>query len=64
MKCFIDLQLDQAYEIIDIVSTAYNEFFLNNYNSLFKNQAVAVQDKYDKILKSRACYNKMTDNNQ
>ena len=64
LQDYIDLQLNQAYEIIDIVSTEQNEFILNNYNRSLKNQAVAVQNKYDKILKNRTYYNKMTVYNQ
>lgn len=58
MQDFINLQLDQVYETIDIVSTDQDDLNLNDYNASLKKQAVAIQDKYDKALKSKAYYNK------
>ena len=58
MQAFIDLQFNHAYEIIDIVCTDRYKFNQNNYNDSLKKQAVAIQDKYEKVFKSKAYYNK------
>ena len=58
MQDFIDLQLEHAYEVIDIVCTDQYKFNLNNYNNSLKKQAVAIQDKYEKVFKSKAYYDK------
>ncbi|HZK72013.1 MAG TPA: hypothetical protein VFD03_10945 [Clostridia bacterium] len=58
MQDFIDLQLDHAYEVIDIVCTNQYKFNQNNYNNSLKKQAFAIQDKYEKVFKSKAYYNK------
>ncbi|MBK5261390.1 MAG: hypothetical protein JJE17_02305 [Peptostreptococcaceae bacterium] len=58
MQDFIDLQFNHAYEIIDIVCTDRYKFNQNNYNDSLKKQAVAIQDKYVKVFKSKAYYNK------
>lgn len=59
LQDFIDLQLDQAYEIIDIVCTDQYKLNQNNYNSSLKKQAFEIQDKFEKAFKSKAYYNKM-----
>ena len=58
MQDFVDLQFNHAYEIIDIVCTDRYKFNQNNYNDSLKKQAVAIQDKYEKIFKSKAYYTK------
>jgi|SRR5665648_146611 len=60
LQDFIDLQLDHAYEVIDIVCTDQYKFNQNDYNSSLKKQAFAIQDKYEKVFKSKAYYNKMS----
>ncbi|HZK71358.1 MAG TPA: hypothetical protein VFD03_07550 [Clostridia bacterium] len=60
MQDFIDLQFNHAYEIIDIVCTDRYKFNQNNYNDSLKKQAFAIQDKYGKVFKSKAYYNKFS----
>jgi len=58
MQDFINLQLDHAYEVIDIVCTDQYKFNLNNYNNSLKKQAIAIQGKYEKVFKNKPYYNK------
>ena len=60
LQDFIDLQLDHAYEVIDIVCTDQYKFNQNNYNNSLKKQAFAIQDKYERVFKSKAYYTKMS----
>jgi len=60
MQDVIDLQLDHAYEVTDIVCTDQYKFNQNNYNNSLKQQVFAVQDKYEKVFKSKAYYKEMS----
>ena len=59
MQDVIDLQLDHAYEVIDIVCTDQYKFNQNNYNNSLKKRAFAIQDKYEKVFRSKDYYIKM-----
>jgi|GEM_PF-3470627 len=52
------MQLDHAYEVVDIVCNDQYKFNQNNYNNSLKKQTIAVQDKYEKVFKSKSYYNK------
>ena len=58
MQDFINMQLDHAYEAVDIVCNDQYKFNQNNYNNSLKKQTIAVQDKYEKVFKSKSYYNK------
>lgn len=58
MQDFINMQLDHAYEVVDIVCNDQYKFNLNNYNNSLKKQALAIQDKYEKEFKSKSYYKK------
>ena len=58
MQDFINMQLDHAYEVVDIVCNDQYKFNQNNYNNSLKKQTIAVQDKYEKVFKSKSYYNK------
>ena len=54
----INMQLDHAYEVVDIVCNDQYKFNQNNYNNSLKKQALAIQDKYEKEFKSKSYYKK------
>ena len=58
MQDFINMQLDHAYEVVDIVCNDQYKFNQNNYNNSLKKQAIAVQEKYEKEFKSKSYYKK------
>lgn len=58
MQDFINMQLDHAYEAVDIVCNDQYKFNQNNYNNSLKKQTIAVQNKYEKVFKSKSYYNK------
>ena len=58
MQDFINMQLDHAYEVVDIVCNDQYKFNQNNYNNSLKKQALAIQDKYEKEFKSKSYYKK------
>ena len=60
LQDFIDLQLDHAYEVIDIACIDQYKLNQNDYNSSLKKQAFEIQDKYEKVFKSKAYYSKVS----